>query len=258
MNLRPAYDDLLERLRRGELALYLGPDLPQAQSGAPGWPELAQALASRGGWTSTDWPSTATRYEQAAGRWNLEAWLRDQLAATRPGPLYHLAAGLPVGCYISAAYDSLLEEALAAEGRQPNVAAGVADLTFLRSERPTVVKLLGDLGAGRRQQLLLTQRDLAAVVLRRASDLAPVLQPAFTTSSLLVLGQDLRTDFFAGLHRRFRLAQNGGGFPRRTYAVWPGLESWQVEDWAAQELTVLDDDPLRSLSRLLGAGHGNR
>jgi hypothetical protein len=216
----------------------------------PSWPALAEALAARGGWTSDDWPATATRYEQAAGRWNLEAWLRDILSAARPGPLYRLAAALPVGCYVSAAYDSLLEEALAAVDRKPNVAASADDLSFLRPERPTVVKLLGDLGAGRRQQLLLTQRDLATAAVRRAAELEPLVQLAFTTSSLLVVGQDLREDFFGGVYRRYRLAPNVGSFPRRTYAVWSELEAWEVEDWAAQELTVLDTDPMSLLSYL--------
>jgi hypothetical protein len=249
-----AIDYLAERLQQRELVIFLGPDLPRALAGAPGWPELAAALAERGGWPAGEWPAAATRYEQAAGRWNLEMWLRQRLVGSEPGPLYLAAASLPVATYLGAAYDDLLRKALAAAGRRPNLVVSADDLSFLRPGRPTVVKLLGDLGPGRRQELLLTQQDLAALLPERIRSLGSALRPAFATSSLLVVGQDLQAGWFDRLMADQTLAAGDPRYARRAYAVGPGLEAWQVEAWGARGLTVLDADPLDLLRRLQPAG----
>ena len=82
------FQQIVELMARREMALYLGPDLPETLSGVPGWPVLAARLAERAGFpASADWPVVAARYEQLAGRRNLIDWLDGQVNRRPPGPI---------------------------------------------------------------------------------------------------------------------------------------------------------------------------
>jgi hypothetical protein len=234
-------------LSRREVAVFVGPDLPSAATGAPGWDELAARLAGRSGLpTGRSWPATAERYVQQSGRRELVDWLDGQLATEAIGPVYRELARLPVDTYISATYDSQLSRALEAHGRPANTIIGEADLNFIRPERPTVVKLLGELGPGGRESLLLTTTDLRRFLQTRSAILEQVVRQAFTNQSLLLLGQDPGTDLFRMLYY-WALPQDSP-LRRRAFAVWAGMEEWDRESWQQDELAVIDTEPMSFLS----------
>jgi hypothetical protein len=241
--------DLTELLERHELAVYLGPDLPEALGGVPGWPDLAIRLAERGGFTASDWPMAAARYDQLSGRRNLIDWLDGQINGRPPGPFYSALAKLPISKYISTTYDELLQSSLQAAGREPNIVIEDGDLTSLKNHRPTVVKLFGEVSAGRREALLLTSGDLRELTQRRAAILAQEVQPVFTRTSLLILGQDPRAKFFRDIYHQY--AEQAGPLKRRSFAVWSGLERWEIDDWKTDEVAVLDIDPIELIDALL-------
>lgn len=246
--------ELTELVDRHELAIYLGPDLAEALSGVPGWRDLAARLAERGGFTASDWPEAAARYNQISGRRNLIDWLDGQINNRPAGPFYIALAKLPVSKYIATTYDELLQSSLQAAGREPNIVIEDGDLTSLKTHRPTVVKLFGEVSAGRREALLLTSGDLRELMQRRAAILAQEVQPTFTRTSLLILGQDLSAKFFRDLYHQY--AEQAGPLVRRSFAVWPGLEAWEIDDWKTDEVAVLDANPIELIEALLNALEG--
>lgn len=249
MEIEHILQQIMGLLRRGQIALFLGPDLPESLSGGPSWSDLADGLAGRGYPAGNDWPSAATRFAQTSTRRDLIDWLDDQLSDLKPGPFYGELLDLPVTTYLSTTYHNLLQSALEATGRKANIVIEEPDLNFIRPERPTIVKLLGEASPGRRDSLSMTNRDLQNLGQYKANILAQEVFPIFTSKSLLIFGQDVNAEFFKDLYYR-SLPQNDV-LRRRAFAIWPGLESWQKENLGDDRLTVIEADPLEFVRELI-------
>ncbi len=131
----PPYEILAGRLRRGELALFLGSEVVRDfDADHPGCAELAAKLARRAEADGVE-PTLATVGEyyhlSDHGRSTLVRHLRELLPGACEVPLYDLLAriGAPL-VVVSAAWDELLEDAFRTAGRPFAVITpllGVAD-----------------------------------------------------------------------------------------------------------------------------------
>lgn len=242
-----ALRQLRDLLARQEITVFLGPDLPEQLTGVPGWSELERRLEERGGFPfAGNWPTAAARYEQAVRRRDLIGWLAEQINGETVGPVYSLLATLPVSRYIAATYDERLQRALTKAGRHHNIIIESDDLNFVKSDRPSVVKLLGEVSPGRLNSLLLTASDIQRLLQHRAEILEQEVYPAMTGQTLLILGQDINSELFRTLYYKGQ----DNVMKRQSYAVWPGLEDWEKETWKEAGLTVIDADPLEFLKAL--------
>jgi hypothetical protein len=245
----PIIGRIADLMSRQEVAVFLGPDLPAVATGIPGWTGLAARLAERNGFPAGKlWPETAARYAQNSGRRELVDWLDGQITTKTIGPLYPMLSRLPVETYISTTYDAQLSIALTRAGRPANVIISDADLSFIRTTHTTVVKLLGELGPGGRESLLLTSSDIRGMLRTRTAILEQALRPAFTGQSLLILGQDPNADLFRTLYY-WALPQNSP-LRRRAFAIWPGMANWEKESWRQDELVVIEDNVMPFLALL--------
>lgn len=237
---------LVELLQRKEVVVYLGPDLPQSLTGVPGWPTLAARLSGQSGQT---WPDAAAQFVRRYGKQELVDWLEEQFRGREPGPIHWALAALPVDKFIAATYDDLLQKSIESTAADPNSVVTAEDLNFVRGGRQTVVKLLGEVSPGRRGSLLLTDNEIRGLTTYRRALLEQEVRPTLTRSNLLILGQDLHTDFFQDLY--FGSLPQSGQLRRRAFAVWSGLEDWEKESWKEGNLTVVEADPLELIDRLL-------
>lgn len=245
---------IVEALQKGNLALFVGGDLPPEDTGLPNRAGLAAALAGRlglGG-ASPPWPEVAARYEASAGRFALIAWLRDQLDPTgrQPGPVYRLLAQLPAVSYITTAYDTWLYDALREAGRRPNPpVVGADSLSLPDASRPAVAYLFGL--CDQPASLAITAADLNRLPQTKAQILAGLVQPALANKTVLIVGQDLRDAYFKAFYTT-ALFQAGTIRPP-AIAAWPGLDGWEVQTWRDQEVRVTGLPPLELLGKLAAA-----
>lgn len=245
---------IVELLRTDQLVVFVGPDLSQRLTGAPGWPEMAQALAGERGYDGLrSWPAVASRYESALARQDLIDWLVNRLSGKEPGPLYKALAALSVENYVSASYDDLLQQALREHGRSVYSVVERKDLNFLKADRATVVKLFGEVevSRGRWSDLLLTSTEIRGLPTYRESILKQQVYPLFEGKTVLIIGQDLEADYFQNIY--YHSAPQDDRLRRRTYALCSGLEDWQRETWSDSQLTIIEAEPLAFLQRLLEA-----
>lgn len=245
---------IVEALQRGNLALFVGGDLPPEATGLPNRAGLAAALAERLGLGGPppSWPEVAARYEAGAGRTALIRWLKDQLEPVRhpPGPVYELLAGLPATTYITSAYDDYVYRALEQAGRQPNLpVVGADSLGLLDAGQPTVVYLLGQLDQP--LSLALTTTDLNRLPQTKAQVLAGLVQPSLANKTVLIVGQDLRDVHFKAFYAT-ALFQAGTIRPP-AIAAWPGLDGWEVQTWRDQGVRVVDAPPMELPGKLAAA-----
>ena len=245
---------IVEALQRGNLALFVGGDLPPEATGLPNRAGLAAALAERLGLGGPppSWPEVAARYEAGAGRTALIRWLKGQLEPVRhpPGPVYELLAGLPATTYITSAYDDYVYRALEQAGRQPNLpVVGADSLGLLDAGQPTVVYLLGQLDQP--LSLALTTTDLNRLPQTKAQVLAGLVQPSLANKTVLIVGQDLRDVHFKAFYAT-ALFQAGTIRPP-AIAAWPGLDGWEVQTWRDQQVRVAGLPPLELLGELAAA-----
>ncbi len=243
---------LVEALQRGNLALFIGGDLPQELTGLPGRADLAAALAKRlgiGG-PPPPWPEVAAQYEAGSGLNGLISWLQEQieLSEHQPGPIYRLLAQLPVATFITTTYDTFLCDMLREAKRRPNSpVVDAAGLGLVSPNRPTVVQLFGV--RDQPASLALTVDHLLSLPQGKAQILAGLVRPALANKSVLILGQDLRDTYFKTLYAE-ALFQAGTIRPP-ALAVWPGLADWEKQIWLRQEVRVIDMPAMELLSWLV-------
>lgn len=243
---------LVEALQHGNLAIFLGGDLPQEATGLPGRAELAAQLAQRLGLAGAPppWPAVAAQDEAGAGLNALIRWLREQVepAGRQPGPIYSLLAQLPVAAYITTAHDSYLYEALRDAGRSPNLpVVDASSLGLLDAGRPTVIHLFGTYD--RPASLVLTATHMQQLAQSKAQILAGLVHPTLANKSVLIVGQDLRDTYFQSLYQS-ALFQAGTIRPP-AYAAWPDLADWEKQTWLQQQVRILDVSALELLGELV-------
>lgn len=237
---------VIAALNSRSLALFIGGDLPASLSGVPSRAELARRMAETyGGDARLSLSQQAMRLEQTGGRFAVIDFLRRQLdtAQVEPAPFHQQVAALVVqyglSTIISTAYDDLLEKAFQKAGAPFTRVVRSSELSFTRPDRPTMIKLYGDLQAP--DTPVVSERDhyLLPNQPERAGLLAEVRR-AFQTQTVLFMGYDLSDADFNFILEQ--IAQNR--FARLAYAVWPGLGESERQLWRARNIAILESGPL--------------
>lgn len=209
-----------EAIDRGTAAIFSGAGLSMP-SGFVDWKTLLRKLAAELGLDMNiedDLVAVAQYHLNAnnGDRSSLNQLLVAEFSRTAsPSPSQHAIARLPIRTYWTTNYEALLEDALKANGRKPDVKAKTSRLTTSVPDADCVVyKMHGSLEDP--NEMVITREDYG----RYARDHAPllaVLQSELLTKSFLFLGFS-----FTDPNLEFVLAQIRawvGASPRKHYAV---------------------------------------
>jgi hypothetical protein len=202
-------EQLGERARRGQLALFIGAGV-SAAAGLPTWEQLLDELAGhsgldgelREGLSRLPPQDAAALLARELGRERLEEFVQQRFG---PGPyaLAHaLIADLPVQEFVTTNYDPLVELAAADIGR---------DLSVLphdeaRPGRPWLLKLHGD--AAHPDSVVLTREEYLQLGDSRAA-LSGVLHSLLLTRHVLFVGTSMLDDDLIRIAHQVRSAVQG-------------------------------------------------
>ncbi|MGY1712644.1 SIR2 family protein [Geodermatophilus sp. SYSU D00758] len=214
--LRAVADDLGERARRGQLAVFAGAGV-SAAAGLPTWEELLDELAGhsgldarlRAGLDGLPAQDAAALLARELGAERLQAYVQERFGPARYALAHALLADLPVQEYVTTNYDPLVELAAGDIGRELTV------LPFDEAEpgRPWLLKLHGD--AAHPESVVLTREEYLAFGDSRAA-LAGVLHSLLLTRHVLFVGTSLQDDDLIRIAHQVRTAvQAPGAAPRR-------------------------------------------
>ncbi len=253
---RHDYQDLADKLARGQLALFLGADLPQEVTGLPSRAELAQGLAARHGLDAgLSWAQAAQRAARGGFVNEVVRYLADELEPPRrrPARLHELIVQLGALPVLTTAYDDLLKLAYEQAGVALNHVIDDTDVPFIQAGRPTLLRLYGALA--RRDSLVLTEDDQYALLHdRRKEALLGEVRAVLGRHTILFLGYNLADPDFNFLWRE--VLERAGRFALGAYAAWPGLPEGEQRVWEERRVRVIDAEPLAVLEALAGAAAG--
>ncbi|RBY88245.1 SIR2 family protein [Blastococcus sp. TBT05-19] len=219
-HLRELAEQMGERARRGQLALFIGAGV-SAAAGLPTWEQLVDELAARSGLddglreglSRLPAQDSAALLARELGTEKLEAFVEERFG---PGPyaLAHaLIADLPVQEFVTTNYDPLVELAAADIGREVRV------LPHDEAEpgSPWLLKLHGD--AAHPESVVLTREEYLQFGSTGAA-LAGVLHSLLLTRHVLFVGTSMLDDDLIRIAHQVRTAlQQGPGTARRTGTV---------------------------------------
>ncbi|MBU0490308.1 MAG: hypothetical protein KKB13_00515, partial [Chloroflexi bacterium] len=241
-------DALREIRQRGRLVPWIGPDLPASLTGLTSRGDVALGLAR-----AYDRPAADSLARAAAqvmlhdrDRFSFTDYMRralnDQLVS--PGAIYRALARLDVPLWLSAAYDGQLARAL---GAVNTVVAG-SDTRYWRADRPTVVRVLGDLAANR--DVVVLERDYEALREQEGERrlLLAFLREQLAGRVVLLLGHDPASQDFA-LLCRYVLDRHLADVDAQAFLVWP--TDGPVHTWAGRPIYQLCQDPLALVEALV-------
>jgi hypothetical protein len=237
---------LREAKRRGLLVPFVGPDFAQELTGLPDRATLARRLAQREGLPETDsLAQVATgSMRGASNRYGFTAFMKRQLddQLLQPGSVHRALAALKMRLCISGAYDGLLAKAMEAN----QIVTG-ADTKYWRADRPTVVRLMGDLAATRELVVLSTDYESLRENEGDRQLLVSYLRGELQGRVVLFLGYDPRSPDF-GLLVAHVLNRHLAGVDARALLAWPGLGP--KHRWGAHTIRSMELDSLALLKSL--------
>lgn len=237
---------------QGRLVLWLGGDAPAGLTGLPSRQELADKLA-----TQQDLPTgrslawVAQQVMAGGNRWLFTDFLLTEMGQpTPPQPLHHQIGQwvrqAAIKTVILTAYDNLLKRAFEMAGFACNWVVTDSSLSVLRPERPTLLKLYGDLEFI--DSLVISEQDHTAL-LRGQSRPAILQQAAQTirTNTLLFIGHNPTDPTSTTLLDGWL----NGPFAIPAYAIWTGLSGREKSSLATnRHLTIIEAEPFACLKWL--------
>jgi hypothetical protein len=242
--------ELIEHLNRGDCVLFIGADLPRAVTGLPSRSDLAREMAQRYHLDEAlSLADVAQRVSQAGNRFEFTDFIRTALdtAGKSPSMFYQgivtLVKEHAIGTIITTAYDNLLEVAFQQASLGFNRVVRGSDVSFIRPDRPTLIKLYGD--AQQPDTLVVTDRDHSQLLRDRdKEDVIDEVRRAFKRNTILFYGYSLSDPDFKFLFDQIAESK----FARLAYAIWPGLPEADVRMWRDRNIVILEEDPLGVLS----------
>ncbi|MGR6965406.1 SIR2 family protein [Geodermatophilus sp. URMC 61] len=215
-HLRELAEDLGERARRGQLAVFAGAGV-SAAAGLPTWEQLLDELAERSGLDDalraglSQLPAqdAAALMARELGREQLEGFVKERFGPGHYALAHALIADLPVQEFVTTNYDPLVELAAADIGR---------DLSVLPFDdavpgQPWLLKLHGD--AAHPESIVLTREEYLQFGDSRAA-LAGVLHSLLLTRHVLFVGTSMQDDDLIRIAHQVRSAvQAPGASPRQ-------------------------------------------
>ena len=245
------YQQILEQLQGGQLALFIGADLPREITGLPSRADLARDLARRHRLDeSLPLDEVTLRVGQGGSRFTFTSFIRDALDATRsPQPFHQGIVALVqqhhIETIITTAYDNLLELAFQQAGIGINRVVRGSEVNFIVPDRPTLIKLYGD--AQQPDTLVVTDRDHSDLLRDRNKEaLIDEVRQAFRRKTMLFLGYNLADPDFRFLFDQVAESK----FARTAYAIWPGLPEVDTRMWQDRGIAILGQDPLGILDEV--------
>jgi hypothetical protein len=241
--------ELSEAIQRKTLTLFFGSDLPTAYTGLPSRAELAQGLSKRHGLAERlSLATTAQQAMQRGNRFGFTDYIGRQLDSQgrSPGPIHQAIAALPLTSVVTTCYDNLLEQAYREANTEINRLVRDSDLPFINRDRPTLLKLYGDLQ--QRDTLIVTEDDQYS--LWRNRDKEGLLDEVrrMLRNTVLFIGHNLADPDFMLLWRE--TLDRMGRFVVGAYAVCPGMSITDQQTWAERMVRVIDGEPLALLTAL--------
>jgi hypothetical protein len=243
--------ELIEHLNRGDCVLFLGADLPREMTSLPSRADLARDMARRYRLDeSLSLAEVAQRVSQAGNRFEFTEFIRNALDTAGKSPsAFHqgivaLVKEHGISTIITTAYDNLLEVAFQQAGVGLNRVVRGSDVSFIRPDRPTLIKLYGD--AQQPDTLVVTDRDHALLLRDRdKEDVIDEVRRAFKRNTILFYGYNLSDLDFKFLFDQIAESK----FARLAYAVWPPkVPEADVRMWRDRGIVILKDDPLGVMS----------
>jgi hypothetical protein len=242
---------LFDDLQNHTVSLFLGADLPREVTGLPSRTDLAREMARRYHLDSSlSLAEVAQRVSQAGNRFEFTDFIRNALDTTGKSPsVFHqgvvaLVKEHGISTINTTAYDNLLEVAFQQAGTGVNRVVRGTDVSFIKPDRPTLIKLYGD--AQQPETLVVTDRDHSQLLRDRdKEDVIDEVRRAFKRNTILFYGYNLSDPDFKFLFDQIADSK----FARLAYAVWPGLPEADVRMWRDRGIVILEEDPLGILSR---------
>ncbi|MCA9965252.1 MAG: SIR2 family protein [Anaerolineales bacterium] len=252
-----AQEQLRRVLRRGQLTLFVGADLPCTLTGQPDRQTLADGLARYAGIPSGGTlPEVATLVMENGRRYEFTMYLREAIAAAgqQPQPIHRALVGLVqehrLEMVFTTATDGLLESAFLDEEVIINKVINDNDLGVLLPDMPTLVKLYGDWQQP--ASLVVTSIDenqFVAGNLPGKRDLLDELHRALRRNAVLFVGVDLAQTAVTALFDN----TIGSKFQQPAFALCAHLTPTAAASWHSNRgLTVLDEEVVPFLQGLLG------
>ena len=215
-DLRQLAEQLGERARHGQLALFIGAGV-SAAAGLPTWEQLLDELARRvdldeelrTGLADLPPQDSAALLARELGRADLESFVKERFGPGSYALAHALIADLPVQEFVTTNYDPLVELAAA------DIARDLKVLPFEEAApgAPWLLKLHGD--AAHPESVVLTREEYLQLGDSRAA-LAGVLHSLLLTRHVLFVGTSMLDDDLIRIAHQVRSAvQVPGAAPRR-------------------------------------------
>lgn len=238
--------------KQGRLVLWLGGDAPAGLTGRPSRQELADKLAAQHGLPAGRNLAWVAQQVMAGGnRWLFTDFLLAELGQpSPPQPFHHQIVQwvrqAAIKTIILTAYDNLLKRAFEMAGMAVNWVIADSNLAFTRPERPTLLKLYGDLEFV--DSLVISEQDHTALI--RGQSRPAVLQQAaqlIRSHTVLFVGHDPSDPTITTLLDGWL----NGPFAIPAYAIWTGLSGREKSSLASnRHLTILETEPFACLKWL--------
>jgi hypothetical protein len=245
--------EITKQLNRHRLILFIGADFDEKLTGIPNRQTLADQLAVQEDILQGDPLETIAQQVMSHGnRWIFTDFLQDSLETVGKSPrLIHdsiasLVNDHGIELIITTAYDDLLEQSFKLAGSGINVVVEEENLKFIRHDRPTLIKLYGDINQV--TSLTVTEQDQNALLRGREKlELTDEIAREFRRNSVLFLGHDPTNRFVQAWFDEIA----GDKFQIKSYIVWPNLSQREIDSLQSNRgLIVIDLDPVRLLQSI--------
>jgi hypothetical protein len=170
--------------------------------------------------------------------------LDDQLV--QPGSVYQQLAQLDLPLWVSGAYDGLLGKALKAN----SIVLG-SDTQYWKPDRPTVVRLAGDLASLRGEVVIESDYEVLRQNEGERKLLISFLRQELKGKVALFLGFDPASPDFALLVQHI-LNHHLAGVETIAFLVWPSRTAGHT--WSSQRLYPLEEETMQLLAEIVQLG----
>jgi hypothetical protein len=245
--------ELIEQVANGNCVLFAGAGISvgtHGQRGLPSGSDLAQALATRCGYTGSDLslPRVAQYYELENGRQALVEFITNEIADPQIAPLFihQLTTWLPFRVVITTNWDRLLERACERASKPYRLVVRNEEISYLAPDKFTLIKIHGSVEQP--DTLVITEDDYLDFF-SELPTVATVLKAEFATKPLLFLGYSLEDINFKRLYAE--VTRELDRHKRLAYAVQRAPSGFAVKWWRqSKEVEIIDADATEFLQAL--------
>jgi hypothetical protein len=234
-------NDLVDQVKRGQCVLFLGAGVSNEVGLPSGW-ELTTSLAKDIGIKPTSLSQIAqayqTRFDRARLIHRLRQLIEERPIVTRGVTSYDLVPEIKQFRMIfTTNWDDQIERAFHRKGFPIVTVRFSGQVSQIRSDGQTIVKLHGDFGGG---EIILTRADYekAYQEVTKPGGLFNLLANSLSITTVLFVGYSLEDDDFRLLYEYVRNAMGAG--IRTHYAVMRRGSFMLKKEWAERNIVILE------------------